>query len=220
VTEARLLAGANAMAIGDGTLQNWEILQFRDATLIAPNTYALAGRLRGQLGTDGTMPANWPVGSQVVMLDDQVQQMNIPAALRNVALTLRVGSLFRGPDDASARTINVVPSGIGLRPYRVGHLTSVVLQNGSVTVGWQRRSRLDGDTWSSFEVPLAEDQELYQVEVWQGALRHHQAFVTVPSWTYSTSQQAVDGVAGAFEVRVAQVSQAFGPGPFNSVTVG
>src|SRR5690606_14551788 len=36
VTEAGLLAGANLLAIGDGSPEGWELIQFAQATLIAP----------------------------------------------------------------------------------------------------------------------------------------------------------------------------------------
>ena len=219
VTQAQLFAGANTLAIGDGTAQNWEVLQYRDAVLIAAQTYALTARLRGQLGTDGTMPTVWPSGSQIILLNTQLQQMSIPAALRDVALTLRAGSLLRGPDDASARTISLTPKGIGLRPYRVAHLVATRAGNGDFSASWLRRTRLDGDTWQSFEVPLAEDSEMYQVEVWQGLVLKRQIFTTTPTWIYPTSQRIADGVAGAFTLRIAQVSQAFGPGPFNALAL-
>ncbi len=51
-----LLNGANLVAIGDGTLGNWELFQFASAELVGQGTYALSGRLRGQLGTDSVMP--------------------------------------------------------------------------------------------------------------------------------------------------------------------
>jgi hypothetical protein len=219
VTEAQLLAGANTFAIGDGGAQNWEIFQFKDAALIAPQTYALTTRLRGQLGTDGIMPQSWPVGSQLVLLNTQLRQMAISSALRGVALNLRVGAVARGPEDVSARAISVSPMGIGLRPYPVAHLGATFASSGDLSVSWIRRTRRDGDIWESFEVPLGEDTELYQIEVWQGPQRFRQSFAATPSFTYTAAQQTADGVSGPFELRVAQVSQAFGPGPFRSLTL-
>ncbi len=219
VSEAQLLAGANVIAIGDGTERNWEILQFRDAELIAPQTYALTRRLRGQLGSDGVMPSVWPIGSVVIVLGAPLRQMTIPAALRGVALTLRIGALLRGPDDASATTAAITPSGAGLRPYAVAHLAAPVLANGDVAVTWIRRTRLDGDNWQSFEVPLAEEVELYQIDIWQGPLLLRSEFSSMPSWLYSLSDQANDGVSGPIEIRVVQVSQAYGAGPARMISV-
>jgi hypothetical protein len=217
VSASKLFAGANAMAIGDGTSGNWEVFQFRDAQLIGPGTYALSWRLRGQLGTDGIMPASWPAGSQVVMLNAQLRQMSLPDTLRGVALDLRTGALARGPEDESAQTISITPAGNGLRPYPVAHLRAEPAPNGDLAFGWARRTRIDGDNWEAFEVPLGEDTELYQIDIWQGATRIRQTFSTTPAWTYTAAQQASDGLTGSFEARVAQVSQAFGPGPARTI---
>ena len=56
VNEDALLSGANTAAIGDGSPDNWEVFQFAQAELVAPKTYHLTGRLRGQAGTNGVMP--------------------------------------------------------------------------------------------------------------------------------------------------------------------
>ncbi len=45
ISEAALFAGGNTLAIGDGAVGQWEILQYRDAELVAPNTFALRRRL-------------------------------------------------------------------------------------------------------------------------------------------------------------------------------
>jgi len=42
-----VLNGANLVAIGDGSSGNWELMQFQDAELIAPDSYLLRIRLRG-----------------------------------------------------------------------------------------------------------------------------------------------------------------------------
>ena len=54
---AALIAGANAMAIGDGSADLWEVFQFAEALLVGPDTYEVRTRLRGQLGTDALMPS-------------------------------------------------------------------------------------------------------------------------------------------------------------------
>ncbi|MDP3547451.1 MAG: glycoside hydrolase/phage tail family protein, partial [Phreatobacter sp.] len=65
--EAAVLGGANGCAIrhADG---NWEVMQFRDALLVADRTYVLRPLLRGQRGTEHqTGPV--AAGALVVMLD-------------------------------------------------------------------------------------------------------------------------------------------------------
>ena len=50
VTEDQLLNGANLLAVGDGAPGNWELVQFRDAALVGPDTYDLTVLLRGRRG--------------------------------------------------------------------------------------------------------------------------------------------------------------------------
>ena len=47
-----VLGGANLAAIGDGSADRWEVFQFARAELIAPQTYLLRDRLRGQAGSE------------------------------------------------------------------------------------------------------------------------------------------------------------------------
>jgi hypothetical protein len=41
-----------------------------------------------------------------------------------------------------------------------------------------------------------------------------QTVVTAPVWRYEPAAQAADGLTGAFDFAVAQISDRFGPGPF------
>jgi hypothetical protein len=105
--------------------------------------------------------------------------------------------------------------GVGLRPYAPVHLRARRAGPGAALgVRWIRRSRLAGDDWEAFEVPLGEESERYLVRViWNGDIAR-EAVTTAPEWTYETAAQAADGVTGPFELRVAQVSAVWGPGPF------
>src|SRR5690606_6497424 len=75
VSMARLLAGSNAMAIGTGHDDVWEVFQFGQADLVGENQYDLTQRLRGQLGTDALMPTEWSPGSRVVLMNGAVGQI-------------------------------------------------------------------------------------------------------------------------------------------------
>ncbi|MCA3558434.1 MAG: hypothetical protein IOC71_09405, partial [Rhodobacter sp.] len=109
--------------------------------------------------------------------------------------------------------------GVGLRPYRPVHLRIAGNAGGDRSVTWIRRTRIDGDGWRIGEVPLGEDRETYLVQVLSGSLIVREVSVTVPNWNYPVSQQAGDGTLGGFVLRVAQVSDRFGPGPFAQLAV-
>ena len=109
--------------------------------------------------------------------------------------------------------------GIGLRPYAPGHLRAKILAGGDVGLTWVRRTRIDGDSWLSAEVPLGEDREAYVVRVIVASAIRREVEVTVPGWTYTAALRAADGVSGAYEVTVAQRSERFGPGAFRTLAL-
>ncbi|MGH6949617.1 MAG: baseplate multidomain protein megatron, partial [Vitreimonas sp.] len=72
-----VLDGANAFAIEAGG--EWEIVQARTCTLVAPNEYELSGFLRGRLGSAHAMRAPHPVGARIVALDRRLARTEIGA---------------------------------------------------------------------------------------------------------------------------------------------
>ncbi|MES2664918.1 MAG: glycoside hydrolase/phage tail family protein [Pseudomonadota bacterium] len=216
---AEVLNGANAMAVGDGSSGNWEVIQFAEAVLVAPSTYDISLRLRGQAGTDGIMPAVWPVGSQIVLLDRTVAQLDLALSARGLARHYRIGAAGRGYDDPNVTLHVEAFDGIGLRPYRVAHLKAMRLPTGEVSASWVRRTRIDGDTWQSVDVPLGEDSERYAVRIIVADAVVFETVVSTPSWVFDSLLQVQTGVTGAFGLAVAQMSDRYGPGPFRAVAV-
>lgn len=213
-----VLNGANAAAIGDGSSAHWEVIQFAKAELVAPNTFELSGLLRGQAGTDAVMPDVWPAGSRFVALDGAPQQINLEPSARDLARHYRVGPSLRPYDDPSYTHTVAAFSGVGLRPYAPAHLRTREI-SGAREVSWVRRTRVDGDSWSSVEVPLGEDVEQYVVRVVRNGVVLREDQTSTPHWTYAQAQQAQDGALAPYEIEVAQVSLRFGPGPFARIEI-
>ena len=216
--DAQTLNGANLMAIGDGSVANWELFQFAEAELVAPDTYDLRMRLRGQAGTDAVLPGIWPTGSRVVLMDGAPRQISVSADLRDLARHYRIGPATRGYDDPSYLHLVAAFPAIGLRPYAPAHLRAQ-RTGGDIAVGWVRRTRVGGDSWSGIEVPLGETQEAYLVRVVKDGAIRREATVGQPAWTYSAAMQLADGVAAPFDIQVAQLSDAFGAGAFTRITI-
>jgi hypothetical protein len=212
VSEDGLLSGANMAAIGDGSFDTWEIFQFAQAQLVGPRTYWLKTRLRGQAGSDALMPGNWPAGSRFVLLDGVPEQIALSPSLRRVAQNFRIGPALRGYDDPSYRHSVQAFNGNGMRPYAPGHLRAQKAADGAYQVSWIRRTRLDGDSWDTPEVPLAEESESYLVRVRQGSAVLREVVLGTPYWHYSAAMQIADGLTLPFEVSVAQISAVYGPG--------
>ena len=216
-SDLAVLGGANVLAIGDGGAGPWEILQFAEAVPIAPGVWDIARRLRGQAGTDGVMPAVWPAGSTVVLIDRSVVQIPFRAADRGLSRRWRIGAAGRGVDDPAVAERAAAFDGVGLRPYAPAHLRWQRV-GGEDRFTWIRRSRLpEADSWTGEEVPLGEAAERYRVRVIAGGAILRLADVTAPGWTYPAALRAADGVAGASRVEVAQVSDRFGAGPFAGI---
>ena len=214
VSAGEVLAGANLMAIGDGAV--WEVFQFAEAELVGPDLWDISERLRGQAGSDGVMPAQWPAGASVVVLDDALRQIALPLDARGLARRYRVGPAGRPVTDPSYRESTRAFDGVGLRPYAPAHLRLCPLPGGDMGVNWVRRTRIGGDSWAGAEAPLGEEVERYRLRVFDGggALRR-EVEVAAPEWVYPAALRAEDGTGGgqAFSVAVAQISALFGPGP-------
>ncbi|MDV7269978.1 glycoside hydrolase TIM-barrel-like domain-containing protein [Thioclava sp. A2] len=211
-SDARVFAGANLMAIGDGVSDSWELFQFAEAEPVQPGVWEVRRRLRGQLGTDALMPEVWPEGSVVVLMNAAVEQINLLPSARNLTRHYRIGSALRGYDDASySHTVRAF-SGVGLRPLSPAHLR-VVANSSGWDFSWLRRTRIDGDAWEAEDVPLGESAEQYRVRVRDdmGAVRREVTLGT-PLWHYAAAAKAGDGIAGAFSVEVAQISDRYGEG--------
>jgi GTA TIM-barrel-like domain/Putative phage tail protein len=218
-TESAVFSGANALAIGDGSADRWEVLQFRDAVLVGPSTYELSHRLRGQAGSDGVMPSSWPAGSTVVLLNRNVRQLDLASSARGVEKHVRIGALTRGPSDPAAVLKVAAFEGVGLRPYPVCHMARGLNGDGSVNLSWVRRTRIDGDGWQLAEVPLGEEVHEYALRVRVGGTVVREVRVSQPEWAYSLADQTADGALGAHQIEVAQMSARFGPGPYRTLAV-
>ncbi|ARJ69776.1 baseplate multidomain protein megatron [Paracoccus contaminans] len=208
VTRNALLAGANVLAIGDGTAQNWELMQFLDAELVGPGEWAISGRLRGQAGTDALMPAEWPAGSIIVLMDGAPRQVDLPPDARGQIRHWRIGPASRTADDPSYRHLTRSFAGAGLRPLSPCHLTL-----SGRDARWIRRTRTGGDNWDVYDVPLGEAAERYVVTITQGAAELYRTVVNEPRWTVPEAVWTAAGQGGPFVIGVAQLSDVYGPGP-------
>ncbi|MAY85628.1 MAG: host specificity protein [Pseudooceanicola sp.] len=216
-----VLNGANLAAVGDGSSGKWELIQFTTAELIAPDTYWLSGRLRGQAGSDGLMPDEWPAGSWFVLLNGAPQQIGLTSSQRRIARHYRIGAARRAYDDPSYQHLIEAFDGNGLRPYAPGHLRATPSGSGDLALTWVRRGRIDGDSWEMPEIPLGEEIEAYMLRViaTSGGAILREVQVHQPGWTYGAAMQAADGFVAGDRIAVAQISARYGPGPFASVDV-
>lgn len=219
VSDAAFLAGGNLCAIGDGSPGGWELLQFRDAEMTGPDTYLLSHRLRGQLGTEKVQSGAWPAGSLLVRIDGTPQQITLNEAAVGLERHYRIGPSDRPVGDPSYLHLVLAFAGIGLRPYSPVHLRAAPLADGGMALSWIRRTRIGGDRWTRPEVPLGEESESYLVRIVQAGTVVREETVGTPAWVYTAAAQSADAIFGVYEVQVAQLSAAFGPGPPASLSL-
>ena len=99
-----------------------------------------------------------------------------------------------------------------LRPLAPVHLKAT-RGTGGVTFSWIRRTRIDGDSWTS-EVPLGEESERYALDILSGTIVVRTIVTTAPSVVYSSTDELSDFGApqSSFAIRVAQFSATIGRG--------
>ncbi|MEP5212648.1 baseplate multidomain protein megatron [Sulfitobacter pontiacus] len=215
-----VLNGGNVLAIGDGTPGGWEVLQFAEAELIAPQTYLLRRRLRGQVGSEAEMVQEWPVGSRVVLLNGVPGQIDLSPDQRRLARHYRIGTARRGYDDPSYVHVVEAFEGRALRPLSPVHLAWSGGQLGAdLTLSWIRRTRIGGDDWELPEVPLGEEREAYRIRLLRAGQLLREVDITTSQWTYDAAAQAADAVASGDVIEVAQVSALVGLGAAARISV-
>lgn len=215
VTELALLAGSNLAAVQNPD-EEWEVLQFREAALVAPATYVLRGLLRGQGGTEHAMRNPLPAGAPFVLLDSAVARADLMQDQLGLDLYWRCGPASRPIGDASYLTARHAFRGVGLRPLSPVHARATRSAAGDIALSWIRRTRIAGDSWETVEVPLAETSERYEIDVVSGASVVRTLAASVPHVSYAAAEQLVDFGSlpspESLSFRIAQVSATFGRG--------
>ena len=107
----------------------------------------------------------------------------------------------------------------GLRPYAPAHLRFNI-DGCAYGFSWLRRTRFDGDDWGWGDVPLGEEREQYLAQVIVGGVVVREELLTTQDYLYPMSTRLADGATGLYEMRIAQVSDRFGPGLFARQVVG
>ena len=213
-----VLAGANAAAIrlGDGEP---EVIQFADAHLVGPRTWEIGFLLRGQAGTDAFMPQEWPAEADFILLDGALVQVEMAPELRGTDRHYRIGPADRPySDDSYVHRVHWA-TGAGLRPYRPVHLRAAWGGDGSLTVTWIRRGRVEADRWDGLDIPVGEESLMFHLRIIASGRTIRTADLSDTAFTYPHALQVADGLSRPFAVEVAQVSARFGAGPYQRIVI-
>jgi hypothetical protein len=212
VTELALLGGANLAAVRNEDGQ-WEVLQFLSAVLTAPGTYTLTGFLRGQAGTEHAMRAPLAAGARFVLLDGALARVDMTEDEIGLAFNWRCGPASR--DIGSSNYVAAAHTfvGDGLKPLSPAHVRGS-RSAGDLDIGWVRRTRVGGDSWDGIDVPLAEAEERYEIDILDGSTVKRTLTATSPAVTYTGAQQTADfgSPQSSISLRVFQISATRGRG--------
>lgn len=212
VSDIALLNGANAAALQrpDGA---WEIVQFALAELVAERTYLLSRLLRGQAGSESAMGDLLPAGAPFVLLDQHVTPLARGLGSLGRSMHLRAVAAVRDHGDNTAVAMTLTPQATALRPLSPVHLAARRVDDG-IVLRWIRRTRIDGDTWETQEVPLGEVSEAYEIDILDGMNVVRTLTASSPSILYPDADELADfgSAQSSLSFRVAQMSASVGRG--------
>ena len=145
-----LAQGANLALIGD------EIVQFAAAAPLGGGAWRLSRWLRGRAGTEAAGAAHVP-GEPFAMLGAPLVPLD--GAALDEALAVTILAQGRGDEEAVASPLRL--HGIARRPLAPVHGRARFGDDGTLYLGWVRRSRGSWRWRDGADVPLAEESERY-----------------------------------------------------------
>lgn len=216
VTQDEMLSGLNVAAIqnADG---GWEIFQYKDVVLLSPGRYSLSWLLRGQLGSETEMRNFVATGAPVVFLNSELLYvLNLPNDQKSLTFEYKYGAAELDIGDPLYVTETKTFQSIGLMPYAPTRLRARRDgTGGDIMIMWQRRTRFGGDDLDLDEVPLNEEVEKYDLEIYNGVTLVRSVLgLTTKSYLYTSAMQVTDFGTNqtSVKIRVYQLSTSVGRG--------
>lgn len=160
-TEAAVLNGANACYLGG------EILQFKNAVLIAIGTYRLSGLLRGRLGTEWATGRHI-VGQVFVRLDGALLR-SLVTPVSDQGVTRWYKGVTFGTPVAQAAARSIVQASNRIKPVSPAYVGGGRDASGNITINWMRRARRSTAWVDLIAPPLDEPTEAYEVDLFAGS---------------------------------------------------
>ena len=212
VSDVEMLNGKTACAI-KGSDGAWEIVSFGLATLVADKTYRLSKLLRGLGGEEALCQRTVGAGATLVLLDSAVVPLASGLAALGGATRYRIGPADLDYTDASYVEIVSTVSAKALKPYPPVR-AKAVRSGAGVTISFLRRGRRESDAWEPLDIPLGEDSEAYEIDIFSGVTLKRTLSAVTPSVLYAAASETADFGAAqtALSVAVYQKSAAAGRG--------
>jgi hypothetical protein len=223
ITQAQLLDDLNTAAIlkNNGEI---EIIGFQDVTVNADGTLTLSTLLRGKRGTETMIPGH-TVGEKFLFMDPvDIELVTLGLAERNAARTYKSvggGQIFENGQEQVLTSLHRA-----LMPYHPAQPKMVDGASSSTDFTWERRTRVGGEIFDDVPlVPLSEDTEEYELEIFDGpggSIVRTVTGLTTPAYNYSSANQTTDGFTPPIQtatIKLYQISAQVGRGFSEEVTI-
>lgn len=167
ITEDEFLNDNQVGLFGSVSTGQYEIINFKNATLQANGSYNLQRIMRGRRGTDAWTGTH-AIGEkffllgipQVTRMYEELGDLNAPIFYKGVGF---------GTQPESADTLSENNQGVSLYPYAPKQVDAVVDGSDNIDLSWIRRDKVNGELRSgSGVVPLSEDTESYAIDIKDG----------------------------------------------------
>lgn len=177
-------------------LAGGEMFQAQRVELFATGVYDLSGLIR-YLG--GTEAATHEIGEVFAVLDPaKMNRVSLNLADQGISRFHRHVTIGRNPD--SAPVDEVTPDMVSMKPIAPSNVHALVRANGDILLRWNRRTRYQSNSLRGI-VPLDYSSEAYTVDIYDGEDFLRQITSTTTTATYTTAQQATDGIGSGFDLR-------------------
>ncbi len=190
VSDGEALAGKTSLAI-QGSDGSWEIFSFARVELVAAKTYRLSRLVRGLGGEEALSTRTMPAGANIVRLDSSLLVLGSGLAGLGMTNTFRVGPSARDYADPACVSVVATTSSKAFRPFAPVQ-AKAKRSTAGVTISFLRRGRVDSDGWEPVDIPLGEDSEAYEIQIFRAGAAVRLLGTTSPQVLYASADELAD----------------------------
>lgn len=211
ITESAVYDGGNIMAIQTST-GAWEVFRFINATKQFTGgdyerRWNFTRLIRGDYGTYTDMEDVIPAGAAVVLLNSNTLSA-LPMSEENKlnSIDYRYGPSSYNTGSPYYQDVTHSGSAVGQLPYAVAQI-NFALNSGNVDISWIRQTRFGGSSFEAQTVPLNEETESYEIDVFDSTNTYVETIEITgsPNYTYT-------GGLTEFSIVIYQMSATIGRG--------
>lgn len=205
VTKAAWMGGDNLALIG------FEIVAFRNASIIDNRIYRLNGFRRGLFGTDYALKSH-QARERFVLLDDHIKSLPDQNSLLNQLRLFKAVSI--GEDIEEVNPFSFTNTGNSLDPLSPAHISATRDEVGNIYISWIPRFRRY-TYWQDYVNPPADPTFAgFEIEIYKGNELIRIINTSDTQYTYGASLQISDfgAVQSRVSVLISQLSTIVGKG--------